>query len=186
MIYRYIYKITCTAGSFNNKFYFGQHTTEDLNDGYNGCGILLGKYYKKYPDDYIKEIIAFYDTQEELNQAEYDIIHPWLGNEMCLNLCEGGKGGPMFKGHQHSEESKKKTTASLYRYYETHEGPNKGKKMSEETKLKHSISSKGRPIWNKGITGYHNKPCSEERKMKISEAKRGKKRTIIDGKIRYV
>ena len=28
-MYRYIYKITCTSGSFKDKFYFGQHTTED-------------------------------------------------------------------------------------------------------------------------------------------------------------
>ena len=34
MIYRYTYKITCTAGTFKDKFYFGQHTTENLNDGY--------------------------------------------------------------------------------------------------------------------------------------------------------
>ena len=76
MIYRYIYKITCTTGSFKDKFYYGQHTTTNLDDGYKGSGHFLGDYYKKYPNDYIKEIIAFYNTEEELNQAEYDIIHP--------------------------------------------------------------------------------------------------------------
>ena len=89
-MYRYIYKITCTSGSFKDKFYFGQHTTENLNDGYKGSGKKLLKYYKKYPNDYIKEIICFCDSQEELNQVEYNIIHPWLNNKQCLNLKEGG------------------------------------------------------------------------------------------------
>ena len=89
-MYRYIYKITCTAGSFKNKFYFGQHTTDNLDDGYKGSGKKLLKYYNKYPNDYIKEIIAFYDSQEALNEAEYELIHPYLNTSECLNLKEGG------------------------------------------------------------------------------------------------
>lgn len=168
MTYRYIYKITCTAGSFKGKFYFGQHTTDNLDDGYKGCGILINKYYKKHPNDYIKEIIAFYDTQEELNQAEYDIIHPFLDNEMCLNLCEGGKGG--YIPHIVTEESKNKTSKSLYRYYETHDGPNKGKKMSNESNKKRSEKLKGKPTWNKNLPKelqpFYGKNHSEESKQK--------------------
>ena len=90
MIYRYLYKITCTVGSFKDKFYFGQHTTEDLDDGYKGSGKKLLKYYKKHPNDYIKEIISFHNSQEELNEAEYELIHPYLNTKDCLNLKEGG------------------------------------------------------------------------------------------------
>ena len=94
MTYRYIYKITCTAGRFKDKFYFGQHTTDNLNDGYKGSGHLITDYYKKHPNDYIKEIISYHNSQEELNQAEYDIIKDWLNNPICLNLIGGGnKGG---------------------------------------------------------------------------------------------
>ena len=102
MIYRYIYKITCTTGSFKDKFYFGQHTTDNLNDGYKGSGTKLKIYYKKHPDDYIKEIIAFYNNDEELNKAEYDIIHPYLNDKMCLNLKDGGNNV------KYTEELKKK------------------------------------------------------------------------------
>ena len=42
-----------------------------------------------------------------------------------------------------------------------------GCKCSEETRLKMSEAKKGKPSWNKGI------PCSEERKRKISEANKG-------------
>ena len=173
MIYRYIYKITCTAGSFKNKFYFGQHTTNNLDDGYKGSGVKLRSYYKKHPNDYIKEIISFHNTDEELNKAEYEIIHPWLNNKMCLNLMEGGgnNGKPSeetkrkiseaHKGisHSTSEETKKKLSEIM-------KGKNnwiKGSKLSEETKRKISEA-------HKGIS--HS--TSEETKRKISEARKGK------------
>ena len=42
-----------------------------------------------------------------------------------------------------------------------------GCKCSEETRLKMSEAKKGKPSWNKGI------PCSEETRLKMSEAKKG-------------
>ena len=42
-----------------------------------------------------------------------------------------------------------------------------GCKCSEETRLKMSEAKKGKPSWNKGI------PCSKEHKRKISEARKG-------------
>ena len=179
MIYRYIYKITCTAGSFKDKFYFGQHTTDNLDDGYKGTGTLIKKYYKKHPNDYIKEIISFHNTQEELNQAEYDIILPWLNNKMCLNLKEGGGNNKLSEetkslisykrkfqvitdehkkhisesniGKHHSEETKKKMSESM-------KGKNKGKHHSDESRQKMKESAKNRP------------PQSEETKKKHSES----------------
>lgn len=154
MIYRYIYKITCTAGTFKDNFYFGQHTTENLNDGYKGSGLLLIKYYKKYPNDYIKEIIAFYNTKEELNKAEYDIIHPWLGNDMCLNLMEGGgsTGSP-------SEKTKK---------------------ILSEQKLGKPRTT---PVWNKGLKGYNKGHTpSEEAKRKMSESAKKRTKHPMQGK----
>ena len=109
MIYRYIYKITCTSGSFKDKFYFGQRTTyiDPSKDKYKGSGRKIGDYYKKHPNDYIKEIISFHNSQEELNKAEYEIIKPWLGDEMCLNLCGGGNICEL------TEESRKRRSESL-------------------------------------------------------------------------
>lgn len=153
MTYRYIYKITCTTGSFKDKFYFGQHTTDNLDDNYNGSGRKIHDYYKKHPNDFVKEIISFHDTQDELNEAEYNIIHPWLNHPMCLNLCDGGHTGT------HSEEMRKKISES-----------NKGKTKSEEHRKHIGEASKGRKPWNKGIkTG----PLSEELKRKLSEVHKG-------------
>lgn len=156
MTYRYIYKITCTAGSFKGKFYYGQHTTENLDDGYTGSGILIRRYLKNYPDKYIKEIISFHNSQEELNQAEYDIIHPNLNNSMCLNLIEGGTGGALSEiSRKKMSESKKGKTPW-----------NKGKTdiYSKETIAMMSNSHKGKKL----------KPFSEEHRSRISESNKGK------------
>lgn len=166
-MYYYIYKITCTKGSFKDKFYFGQHHTENLDDDYKGTGALLKKYYKKYPNDYIKEIIAFYNTQEELNNAEYDIIHPYLNNPNCLNLRDGGNCG------EYSEETKKKISESLKSLYKDHpeiiENMKNTKRLnkkpiSEETKSKMSESHKKR---------WETLELSEETKNKLSKIRKG-------------
>ena len=61
-MFRYTYKITLLNGSLAGHYYFGQHSTDDLNDGYAGSGRLVTDYYKKYGkiehQTYIKEIIA--------------------------------------------------------------------------------------------------------------------------------
>lgn len=90
MIYRYIYKITCTNGSFKDHFYYGQHTTKNLNDGYKGSGRKIGDYYKKYPNDYIKEIISYHNTKEDLDIAETNIIQQYIDDPYCLNVLSTG------------------------------------------------------------------------------------------------
>ena len=141
MIYRYIYKITCLSGSWKGKFSFGQHTTNNLNDNYFSSSKLINDYKKKYGLENCKrEIISFHDTEEELNKAEYDIIHPWLGNEMCLNLIEGG-----YHGKPSYETKYKISQANKGR-----EAWNKGKKGLQTA-------------WNKGLKNW----LSEEGKKSI-------------------
>lgn len=159
MTYRYIYKITCTAGRFKDKFYYGKHTTINLDDGYKGSGVLLVKYYKKYPNDYIKEIISFHNSDDELNKAEIDIISNYLTNENCLNLAKGGIGGqlkgihlgqkPWNTGKTLSDEHKHKIGIK-----------SKGHITSEHQKKLMSVhhSGNGNPMygiepWNKGVKG---------------------------------
>lgn len=152
MLYRYTYKITCTKGSYKDKFYFGRHTTNNLDDNYKGSGKLLKQYYKKYPNAYIKEILGFYDNIQELDKAEYNLIHPFLGNSMCLNLVDGGTGSHKGctsprKGAKLSEETKRKISEK-----------NKGKKLTEEQKYKIHLATSN---------------MSEETKKKMSQSKKG-------------
>jgi hypothetical protein len=163
--FRYIYKITCTKGSFKDKFYFGKHTTSNLDDGYKGSGRLLHNYYIKYPDDYIKEIICFCDSEEELNQLEYSVIHPYLGTKMCLNLCDGGNicNWRVYATEEKQQQATEKMLLNR-RSYKGESHPGYGKKLSEETKNKISEAHKGKKM----------KPFTEEHKRKLSEANKGK------------
>lgn len=166
MTYYYTYKITCLKGSLKDHYYFGQHTTTNLNDGYCGSGIKLQNYYKKYGAEenvtYTKEIIKFYTTPEELNQAEYELIgDKYDSDNMCLNLRAGGdmygmsdstkrKISDKLKGNVVSEETRHKLSVS-----------NKGKKRTETTKKRISNSRKGIQF-------------SEEHKNKLSNASKGR------------
>lgn len=189
MIYRYIYKITCTNGSFKDKFYYGQHTTNNLNDGYKGSGKKILDYYKKYPNDYIKEIIAYYNTDEALNTAEYEIIKEYINDPMCLNIIAGGYyGKPSYdtrkkiseslkgklKGKHLSKETKRKISEARRGYKMPQSTKDKLSDITKkqwqdpENKKKLSESLKGHVSWNKG------KAWSEEAKNKMSISHIGK------------
>lgn len=100
MVYYYTYKITCLKGSLKSCYYLGLHITDDLNDGYCGSGRIIRDYYKKYGAiegvTYTKENLGFYNNQEELNQAEYELIGDlYKTDPKCLNLRAGGSQAGM-------------------------------------------------------------------------------------------
>lgn len=159
--------IVCMAGSMKYKFYIGQHTTNNLNDGYKGSGVLINKYYKKYPNDYIKSIICYCDSKEQLDEREKECIAECIDHPDCLNLQTGGhNGSPTL-------EVRKKIGAKLKGRIPW----NKGKHLSDEQKQKHSLwmkennPMKGKDPWNKGGTSPR-KGCTvtEETKQKIRES----------------
>lgn len=174
MTYYYTYKITLLKGSLAGHYYFGQHRTKNLNDGYAGSGIVLKDYFKHYDKvegvTYVKEILHFYNDEEELSVAEKVLIgDKYVTDDLCLNLIPGGTGAGRNKGYKHSLETRQKISISQ-----------KGKPKSEETKQKISESRKG--ISNKlseetkrKISESHKGlVLSEETKKKISEAKKGR------------
>lgn len=144
MIYRYIYKITCTKGRFKGKFYFGQHTTKNLNDGYKGSGSLLMDYYKKYPNDYIKEILGYYNSQTELNAAEYNVIKDYLGKDNCLNLKGGGDRGELTDEYKKRISNKLKGNKRTLESIEKQSKTSKGHSVSNKTREKISLRLKGK------------------------------------------
>lgn len=87
-MYFIIYKITNTI---NGKFYIGKHQTNKLNDGYMGSGKLLKLAIRKYGlENFKKEILHIFNTEEEMNIKEKELV---VISEMSYNLCEGGHGG---------------------------------------------------------------------------------------------
>jgi len=106
-----VYKIT---NKINNKFYIGKHQTTNLNDGYMGSGKLLRLAFSKYGiKNFEKEILHIFNTEEEMNAKEKELV---ILSEDSYNLCPGGNGGftyinssgiIKFKGKKHTEETKK-------------------------------------------------------------------------------
>lgn len=144
--YYYTYVILCTEGSFKGKLYFGKHETYKLDDNYLGSGKLIKRYINKYPLGYIKEIIAFYNSSEELCKAEYDLIHPHLGKDYCLNISEGGRGCICY-------------------------GENNG--MHGKT-MKDVMTEEQYNSWYKNLVKSLHRPCPEYKKNLLSEKFKGR------------
>jgi hypothetical protein len=89
-----------TTNLINEKIYIGQHSTNNLKDGYKGSGLLISKAFKKYGKDNFKfEIIESSDSREYLDQLEKKIIaeENALDDEIGYNLHQGGLGGSSYK-----------------------------------------------------------------------------------------
>ncbi len=83
-----VYKITC---QINGKIYIGKHQTENLDDGYMGSGKLIGAAIKKHGvENFSKEILHVFETEEEMNSKEAELV---VLGEHTYNVCPGGKGG---------------------------------------------------------------------------------------------
>lgn len=101
--YHYIYKTTCTI---SNKFYYGMHSTDDLNDGYLGSGKKLWNSINKHGKENHKiEILQFFDTREDLKNKEVEIVNEnLLRDPLCMNLKLGGDGGGKFWNEEHRQK----------------------------------------------------------------------------------
>lgn len=88
-MYYLIYKIT---NQINGKSYIGKHQTKNIDDGYMGSGKLLKRAIEKYGiENFTKDIIEIYDTEQKMNLAEKILVV--TDNEISYNLCSGGNGG---------------------------------------------------------------------------------------------
>jgi len=96
--YHFIYK---TTNILSGRYYIGMHSTDNLDDGYLGSGKRLRYSINKYgKENFIREILEFCKTREELKNKESEIINL---NEIakidCINLKVGGEGG--FSSEEH-------------------------------------------------------------------------------------
>ena len=146
MTYYGIYKIT---NLLNGKMYIGQHTTSNIDDGYMGSGIHIGRAIKKYgKENFRKEWLMFCEDEEELNYMERVYVdQSWVDRSDTYNLNLGGdyqhmseqtrkKISEICKGKPHSEEHKRKISESC-----------KGKHRSDEAKQ--NISKARKRYWSK-------------------------------------
>lgn len=114
-VYYFLYK---TTNKINGKYYIGAHTTSNLDDGYLGSGTLILRAISKYgKENFIREILQFFNSSEELYLAERQLVdEKFILDDNNYNVNIGGKGGflPMageknpFYGKKHSFETRQK------------------------------------------------------------------------------
>ena len=90
--FNYFYKITNTV---NGHFYYGIHSTDNLDDGYMGSGTRLKATYKKYGmENFEKEILKFFNTRKEASDYEAEMVTENLVKDVdCYNMKIGGDYG---------------------------------------------------------------------------------------------
>ena len=88
--YNYFYKIT---NLINNHYYYGIHSTDNLDDGYMGSGKRLHYAYKKYGiENFTKEILKYFDTRKDASDYEAEMVTEQLvNNDNCYNCRLGGE-----------------------------------------------------------------------------------------------
>lgn len=95
----YVYKLTNLV---NSKIYIGCHQTKNLDDGYMGSGRRLNYAKRKYGvENFKKEILAFFETAEEMFAEEKKIVdREFLNRTDVYNLQPGGGGGLCNEDHK--------------------------------------------------------------------------------------
>ena len=88
--YYYFYKIT---NLINGHYYYGIHSTNNLDDNYMGSGTRLWKAYDKYGiENFKKDIIKFFNDWESLCSYEKIIVTEELVKDSnCYNMVLGGQ-----------------------------------------------------------------------------------------------
>ena len=90
-MYYFIYK---TTNKLNKKYYYGAHSTNNIDDGYLGSGVALKKAIIKYgKENFYREIVEFCDDANEMYLKEETILNQHYQQEECYNMNVGGKGG---------------------------------------------------------------------------------------------
>ena len=90
--YHYIYK---TTNIETGRYYYGMHSTDNLDDGYVGSGKRLWYSLEKYgKENHVIKIIEFQSNRKSLKEREKELINEnTIRDPMCMNIKIGGEGG---------------------------------------------------------------------------------------------
>lgn len=166
----YIYRIT---NLINHKLYIGQTNdhllrwSQHKSDAkYNSDKQVITRAISKYkPENFVFDVIATCITQNDTDETETVLIKQYeshISTGKGYNVDMGGKSSPR------TPEICQKISEGLNKFYETHEGWNKGGNLTQEWKDKVSKSHFGLPGANTGRT------FDDQWKLNISKSSRGK------------
>jgi len=186
-----IYK---TTNLINGKFYVGKD--ERNKNDYLGSGLNLHRAIKKYgKENFIKEVLEYCSTKEELIEKEKYWIKETKAQELGYNIADGGWGGntydeetrqrisKQFRGRKvkpetiekikKTREKKKKQNPDAYKISERQKEilskTHKGKVHTEEWKRNHS--EKMKELYKSGHTSQFEKFIENQK----GENKKGEK-----------
>ena len=93
--YHYLYRITNLV---NQKIYIGIHSTDNLNDGYFGSGVIIRKAIKYHgKENFIIEILEWFDWRcEAANREEHIVNYDFIKRCDTYNCKIGGSSQPML------------------------------------------------------------------------------------------
>lgn len=91
--YHYFYKV---ENKENGNFYYGIHSTDNMEDGYMGSGRRLKEVYKEAGKEnfILTPIQQFSSRQEALDHERKIVNRELLTDDKCYNLTIGGGGHP--------------------------------------------------------------------------------------------
>lgn len=177
-MYFIVYKITNIINGYE---YIGVHATLDPNDNYFGSSKYLKNSIRKYGKlNFKKDIISFHENSESMYEEEARLVNEeYVSRKDTYNVALGGIGGASGKyngmfGKFHTAEAKRKISEKSKNYHATSEA-------KELLKILHKNRSK--ETLEKIGAGNRGKFVSEETRLKISKINKGKKkRTTINYK----
>jgi len=168
-MYHYVYKVKSNSG----KYYFGRHSTKNLEDGYLGSG----KWVRSLKDksDLVKEILEFCDNFDDLLKLEHKYISENIGKDDCMNFNSNPIG--FASGDLNPAKSIEERLKRSVRCKENNPSrlPGVGDKISSSLKGR-PCAHKGKPMSEQGkkncSEGAKERKISEEGRKKLSEARK--------------
>ena len=166
--YNFVYK---TTNNINGDYYYGVHSTDNLDDGYMGSGLRLGYSINKYGiENFTREYIQFFNCRKDAYLFEAKIVSPELLTDThCLNIAIGGQGGFVTANYSDAQRTvlRKKQSEGRKNYYNKLDKPivtwNKGKHNVYSNETLEKIGSKQRGRKRSQITIERNKNSKKNR-----------------------
>jgi len=156
--FHFIYK---TTNILTGRYYYGMHSTDDLDDGYLGSGKQLRYSMRKYGEkNHRRDILEFCKDRKELIQKERKIVDlSEIAKKDCMNLVIGGEGG---NGWNLSIEQRRLAAAQCHKRIKILEKTNsdwvkKRNKNIGDAKRREYESGKRKRIFPYDWNGKHHK-----------------------------
>jgi hypothetical protein len=189
----HIYNVYKTVNTVNGKYYIGVHRTNNINDGYMGCGHYKGRKlreqldtrlyraFRKYGDEaFITEILYSFDNEIDAFKKEKEIID--IKDKNCYNDKPGGVGGfhpdtnkgrIFTKAERQKMSNSAKIRSKLY-LLQTEALKEHVKSRIGKTYAEIYGEEKGQAISQKRSKSLTGRKLSDEHRRKMSENRKGK------------